>query len=585
MKENKLFYEYSEVLKLFKEKFSNIFFEDLLDILIKKGFFVSFYREKKEYFYYTDVEISEKLLLWNFTHTKEEYDFVGYDGDMFFDFIKLGEGTYLRYAKKESLKKIPAFVKNILYLSIDNYEVGEEIQLELLNTCIVTNNKYVISYITNATYRMHRLNNTKLSNFTNSSTYMGIKKDIRGFLVEAIWPHCKDESIFVDLMCGSGAATNAFVQMSNVYASDAQEFCCLLAQVQGKGFNIEIANTLLEELHRYYLENLRRLQEMFLDELNRESQIFYMDIEKKDAVLKAYIEYIDNVPLFSSTSETPRYILTQIEKRRRNLKETPYCLFSFYFANIYFSLEQCIQIDSIRYAIDQVQDKKKKEWLLGILVIAVSVVASNYGGHFAQPKKIDEKTIKKTIEERKRSVWLEFSKRLIAIATESEKYAHEIMAVRGPWKSALAEIGKMKYSSVVVYLDAPYKREEYSRYYHLLETLVKYDYPSSEYKGRVRSIHNGERFRSEFCSRNVKAVERCFVETIVSILNVAEICAWSYSTNGAVDVMHVIEEVKLLINCNVCIYSTLHRHISQGKIRKTNNVRLQVIEYCIIFKK
>jgi adenine-specific DNA-methyltransferase len=37
-----------------------------------------------------------------------------------------------------------------------------------------------------------------------------------------------------------------------------------------------------------------------------------------------------------------------------------------------------------------------------------------------------------------------------------------------------------------VYADPPYAPVHYSRFYHALETLVKYDYPAIEHKGRYR---------------------------------------------------------------------------------------------------
>lgn len=586
MERDNKFFEYQELVNYLKDDLKELFCENLLQELIEKNLLISFNKDEKSYFYYKDIEICKKLLIWNTTHTQYDYDFVGYDGDIFFEILKIAEGTYLRYVKKNKcVKKVPAYVRNILYFFIDKYEKSEEIQFELLDTFIVTDNKFVISYITNATYRMYCLENTKLSNFTNSSTYMGIKKDIKGFLVESIWPHCEDNSVLIDLMCGSGSASNAFAQISDVYASDAQKFCSLLAQVQGKGFNIGLAEKLQNEVYRHYLNNLNQLHRRFSEDLKKENEVFHMDSENGEIVFNAYSKFVEEFPLYSTTEATVEKVLIEIANRRNNSNEYPYCLFTYYFSNIYFGLEQCIQIDSIRYAVDQIEDEKSREWLLGILVIAVSVVASNYGGHFAQPKKVDEKSIKKIIEKRKKSVWLEFSKRLVVIAAESEKYNHEIHMIEGPWENALMKLKEKQLENMVVYLDAPYKREEYSRYYHVLETLVRYDYPSSENKGRVRSIQNGERFRSNFCSRNIKAVELYFVSVITKILENAYICAWSYSTNGAVDIMNVVDSVKKIMDCDVYIYSTVHKHVSQGKRKVEREIKQNVIEYCIIFKR
>ncbi len=41
--------------------------------------------------------------------------------------------------------------------------------------------------------------------------------------------------------------------------------------------------------------------------------------------------------------------------------------------------------------------------------------------------------------------------------------------------------------NLVIYADPPYSRAQYSRYYHLLETLVLYDYPDCNDKGRYRA--------------------------------------------------------------------------------------------------
>ncbi|MYD86067.1 MAG: modification methylase, partial [Acidobacteria bacterium] len=46
----------------------------------------------------------------------------------------------------------------------------------------------------------------------------------------------------------------------------------------------------------------------------------------------------------------------------------------------------------------------------------------------------------------------------------------------------------------VVYADPPYTRDQYSRYYHIHETLLQYDYPTSSGSGRYRP----DRFQSPY---------------------------------------------------------------------------------------
>lgn len=577
---NEIFHSYDFVLNDLKEKLGDLFKQELLDLFICKSLITSFECNNQRYLYKTDVDICEYLMTLNADLARDDYVFVGYNGDMFVDFLKIGEGTYLRYPIFEREKEVPAFVKNILYLFRNQYEEDKECQYDLLGVSIITNNRHIIKYISNVIYRKYCLDKIKSSNFANSSAYMGSKKSLMGFIIEAIWPHLQGEMSILDIMCGSGAASNAFSQMGKVYASDAQYFCRLLAKVQGSGFSVIQAEKFYKYLYKSYKEHMCLLKSECADALMKEQTIFHMDMRNRSAVLEKYLEFIRSFDLYSTTDGVSEEISRKILERKSDHKKMPYCLFTYYFSNIYFGLEQCNQIDSIRYAIDQIDDADSKEWLLGILIISVSSVASNYAGHFAQPKKLDESSLYGMIETRKRSVWLEFSKRLFAIAEESERYSYEIVPIEGPWENAVKQI-KTKEENFLVYLDAPYTREEYSRYYHVLETLALYDYPASEKKGRLRSLHDGERFKSEFSSRNNKKVEDYLTHIIQNILMISSVCAWSYSSNGSANIINVINKVAKLVNCNIYIHSISHRHASQGKYAKQNN--RVVIEYCIVF--
>lgn len=574
------FVSFEAALQWLKDELGDLYKSSLFDLCITKWLITYFEYDDKRFVYKDDIQICKNLMLLNAEISVNDYAFVGYDGELFINIIKLGKGTFLRYPVIETEKEVPAFIKNIIYLFWNRYKKGEECQYDLFGVSIVTNNQLVSSYISNVIYRKYRLDTIKRSNFSNSSAYMGSKKGLVGFIIEAIWPHKDDNLPILDIMCGSGAASNAFAQMGKVYASDAQRFCQLLAKVQGSGFNIRSAEKLRNTLYNYYKKNLYILQKECSHALKQEKKIFHMDMKNRMNVVNEYQEFVQSFELFSSTENNSEFIKGRINERKKNPNMEPYCLFTYYFSNVYFGLEQCNQIDSIRYAIDQVENSYYKEWLLGVLVISVSVVASNYAGHFAQPRKIDELSIYDMIEKRKRSVWLEFSKRILAIAAESERYPNEIITLEGPWENALKQVKKLE-NNIIVYLDAPYKREEYSRYYHVLETLVCYDYPSAERKGRLRSLQNGERFKSEFSSRNAAKVEEYFVYMITSIMKQAKVCAWSYSNNCSANIMHIIDRVQKILQCNIYIYSTMHRHASQGKDMKKK--RIDVIEYCVVF--
>lgn len=584
--DNSRFLSIENFINCLKSDLRQEFNEKLFYKLIAKSLVVTINRENEKYIYIEELNICKEIMHLNYNLSEKEYWDVGYNGNFLVERIKIEKNTFLSYTIQESQKAAPVFVRNIIYMFKDKYKKCDRMEYEVLGVTIVTHNRFVADYIENAIYRKYRLEQIKLSNFANSSAYMGSKKSLVGFIVESLWPHVEDDSIILDIMCGSGAVSNALAQICNVYASDAQLFCRLLAKIQGAGFNEKKALEILNKLYTHYMENLRLLQIECKNQLKIEKEVFHMDMNNPDLVFNKYMKYIEKVHLYSSTGDTSEEVMKKIQLKKENNKDLPYCLFTYYFSNIYFGLEQCMQIDSIRYALDTIQDDEIKDWGVGVLVVTVSAIASNHAGHFAQPKRVDEKSIYEVIEKRKKSAWLEFSKRLLSIATESERYSYKINIIEGPWKNALEQVSRVHSSNLIVYLDAPYKRDEYSRYYHVLETVALYDYPASERKGRLRSKLNGERFKTEFFSKNTYVVENNLKNTIVTILQVSKACVWSYSDNGVASIPNVVNMILKEVDCKVYLYSIPHKHNSQRKKETTHKISsIAVMEYCIVFVK
>jgi adenine-specific DNA methylase len=313
--------------------------------------------------------------------------------------------------------------------------------------------------------------------------------------------------------------------------------------------------------------------------LTKEEKIFHSDINIP--LLKDYLKYIEDFPSYSkikpSTTWRPAHF---INLRKTNNTLFPYCLFSGYFANHYFGLKQCLEIDSIRYAIECIEDSNKKQWALGVLVSTLSAITSNYGGHFAQPIKIEESNIATVIEKRARSVFHEFSTRISNLSENSQSINKSIDILDGPWKNTLKLLKKKNLQKpTLVYLDAPYTREEYSRYYHVLETLVKYNYPSAVGKGRIPDKKKGERFASEFFSKKSENINNAIKKIISATIENGWFCAWSYSSSGKADIFQIVKYIKDKFDCKVRFFSTPHSYSAQGSKGKQKSV----IEYLIIF--
>lgn len=434
--------------------------------------------------------------------------------------------------------------------------------------------------------RARRVSRPLVSELAGSANYMGSKRELAQFLVEvmsAALPH--DDGVVVDLMCGSGAAARAFAEHWRTVASDAQQFCRALAVVQGGGFSAGRATAVADRVVDISRENSRHLLHLLKPHVDREDAILYGDLGP--ALLREYGRFAQEFPVYPSSGERGSWDpAAEIRCRQANPSRFPYCLFTAYFANTYLGLRQSIEVDSVRYGIEQLCDPAERQWALGALVAAVSAVATTYAGHFAQPKSVNADTLADVLNTRSQSVTHEFRMRLEGLGQESERGRRPVEDVPGPWRHALSSIEpKMQEVPVAVYLDAPYKRDEYSRYYHVLETLVSYAYPSTVGRGRIPDKRTGDRFSSEFFTRSRDLVEERLSRVISEVLRRGWTCCWSYSDAGQADIVSVAQMVRASTPCDLTSYSTRHRHRSQGKSEAKPEKRQSrvVTEYVLVF--
>lgn len=450
-------------------------------------------------------------------------------------------------------------------------------------TRIISNSEEVGRLVQAQQRRASLIESSSASHFANSAYYMGSKRSLKQFIVEAVSSCLEDKGVVIDLMCGSGAASGGFARVWNTYASDAQQFCQVLAVVQGGGYSAEKAKLVLDTILPLARRNAADLKNWLGELLEWEDRIFHGDLG--DSLLEDYRLFIESCPTYPFSKRHDGWDpLSRVEERKRNPSLIPYCLFTAYFSNVYFGLRQCVEIDSLRAAIDKVSDKVDKSWALGALTATLSAVGTTYAGHFAQPvfrspSDITLRKLAKLLERRTHSVIHEFSVRLMNLAEESEKSSGVVNVVPGPWPVALEQLGNiLRGQDVLVYLDAPYKREEYSRYYHVLETLIRYDYPSCEGVGKTPSKRQGERFSSDFFTRSGSQAIQAMTKVISEILRRGWKCAWSYSDSGTVNIDRVIESMSSSFGCEVTSFATPYEHKSQAGFGPK-----QVKEYVIIF--
>lgn len=417
--------------------------------------------------------------------------------------------------------------------------------------------------------------------FANSAYYMGTKKALLPtiMLCSELW--MPKGSLLLDLMCGSGIVAGAFAQLQTTAASDALEFCRLLAQVQGSGFSRTRAIKLITNAKPIIRNQLLHLESIVGEVSSRERNIFRL--VDSSSLAREYAAFVDAFPELALTGFGARGN-SPPEEDRRPLEGL---IFTSYYANMFFGVQQAMEIDSIRFAIDTIEDPVDRSWALGALVASVSRIGTTYAGHFAQPpapvkELLRPNQVQNVINKRTVSVVREFEQRLLALATASESARGTVIPVNGPWQVALREAATTLDDRFVVYVDPPYGRDEYSRYYHVLETLVRYDYPLVSGAANV-PLKRSYRFASEFHTRNQDAMRDRIVDVLGTVLAGGHPCLWSYSDAASVSAAEILEGLSGKFSSARSV-AALHSHSRQGPRRLRQSQRkgaLKVTEYLI----
>src|SRR5690606_31057635 len=185
-----------------------------------------------------------------------------------------------------------------------------------------------------------------------------------------------------------------------------------------------------------------------------------------------------------------------VERWRRGEGEGTAYLATAYWTNVYYGVKQAITIDAIRSAIDDIPRRdplreKKRTHYLSALLHAASVSTSGTS-HFAQPRHVRKDSELIAVAKRRRidllALFHEFSSD-IADFVRTTPYEEGNRAISCDWRTlllprtSLDEIGSPEVASAlpakpdVIYADPPYTADNYSRFYHVLEVITRYDWP------------------------------------------------------------------------------------------------------------
>ncbi len=341
-------------------------------------------------------------------------------------------------------------------------------------------------------------------------SYMGTKQRLTSYVAK-LASECRTGG-FLDLFAGMCSVASAIGPSRQLWANDLQVFSTEVAIAKFCSQDRLLAP---HDVAALSLESYRS---------NREScEVRYSDKLR-----------VERVAIRRKNASALRNLLDESAALGHSPKRTGdlgYILFSQYFGGTYFGVAQAIEIDSIRCAIDHHRaigniSPDQHRWLLLALCVALGR-CSTTTGQFAQPLAPKSGNLNRFIIQRSRSIWQEWLAavgRLTPVGARQWRLQNRVY--RSDALALLDELTGTRPRPRVVYADPPYTKDQYSRYYHLYETAILYDYPGTQGRGQYRP----DRQVSDFCL--AAKVEDAFSRLIEKCANLKADLIISYPSTG-----------------------------------------------------
>jgi adenine-specific DNA-methyltransferase len=297
--------------------------------------------------------------------------------------------------------------------------------------------------------------------------YMGSKRSLAPKIANRISRAHRGATV-LDVFSGMCAVGTQLVARHPLYTNDIHAFAEVVARAL---FISDDATPDTGEMSKFlaaFERNRRALFDLCFHEISRERRVIESGNWQQ---LKALTIRELNRPVPLDISG-----LKRIEAYRASPRLFPYSLATSYFPHSYFGINQSIEVDSIRYAIDQCSPKLRSKYLCA-LIHAVSHCASS-PGHFAQflvPR--DRENTMYISRIRQRSVLTRFLSMLVSFPTIKCLSRNKNKVFRADAATLLKRRKNKFPDNLIIYADPPYSKAQYSRYYHVLESIVLYDYP------------------------------------------------------------------------------------------------------------
>jgi adenine-specific DNA-methyltransferase len=364
-------------------------------------------------------------------------------------------------------------------------------------------------------------------------TYMGTKRALASAVAD-IARHAQP-GILLDAFAGMCSVAEAVGATRQIWTNDVQRFACEVARAVFTSREAPPSPLTYGDLHFHQFRQTQRLL----------SRSFPVSLAIEDELLRA--------PSFDAFQVKLSKLQRALSKETANCRVRSPHLFATIYSGTYFGTAQAIDADAIYTALSVAKSKRainadEQRW--GMIALGRSLLKiANSTGHFAQHLKPKSDTFRRYIALRRRSLWSEWLESIAIMSPvgdgdwrkHNRAYNKDTLKLIPAFARARADVS-------VIYADPPYTDDQYSRFYHVLETLCLYDYPEVTGAG----LYRPNRFHTSFS--HIAKSTAALSSLIESSAATGADLILSYPTNG------------LAIKAGASVRSLLKKHFRRVEV-------------------
>lgn len=393
--------------------------------------------------------------------------------------------------------------------------------------------------------------------------YQGSKKNLLEFIHEKMDKYITPEDVILDIFSGTASVAYSYKRTNTVYANDAELYATTIARaLLGKKIDMKNFDKIQSAYSKYSYPVCDYNQ--WIAEEQR---------SLNDEDLEALISLYNQIPTVWKNGK----------KCFADLSE--YSLFVKYYSTSYFGVEQAKDIDAIRFAISFVAEEDR-DIFYACLFYAMKECVFSKDGHMAQPLDL-AKNATRLFKLRKKSIYEFFCDKIAEFNSDEFVCCDNDNMIFNTNFETLLENPDMEPVSVI-YADPPYTDMQYSRYYHLLNTVVQYDYPDlTENNGQyTKGLYLDNRFQSQLSKKStcLSSMELLIKYSAEHGITLAISFAYPVDTEHQKTDRYVMDIADLISSCRK-FYPEENVHVEEKQYKHSNNRNSEskkVLEYLII---